>query len=102
MKLNEDFKITDYDHNVANTAIMELIGGIHDGVKFYFGAIRVEEVNDEAMLHFEYNTVGDYETTLNEQDKAAFDKMMGDVVLSILMDNLEKREHENANRKQDS
>jgi len=102
MKLNEDFKITDYDHTVANTAVLELIGGVHDGVKFYFGTMNVEEVNDEGILHFEYNTVGDYETTLNEQDKAAFDKMMGDVVLSILMDNLEKREQENANRKQDS
>ena len=102
MKLNEDFKITDYDHTIANTAILELIGGVHDGVKFYFGIMNVEEVNDEGILHFEYNTVGDYETTLNEQDKAAFDKMMGDVVLSIIMDNLEKREQENANRKQDS
>lgn len=101
MKLNENFKITDYDHNVANTAIMELIGGIHDGVKFYFGAIRVEEVNDEAMLHFEYNTVGDYEKNLNEQGKAEFDKMMGDVVLSIITDHIE-RDKTDANRKQDS
>ncbi|NDG31318.1 hypothetical protein EB118_14760 [bacterium] len=102
MKLNENFKITNYDHTVANTAVLELIGGVHDGVKFYFGTMSVEEANDEGILHFEYSTVGDYEKTLTEQDKAEFDKMMGDVVLSILMDNLEKREHENANRKQDS
>jgi len=101
MKLNENYKLTNYDHNIANTAILELIDGAHDGVKFYFGKINIEEVNDEAILHFEYNTIGDYENTLNKQDKSEFDKIMGDVILSILMDNI-KREGENANRKQDS
>ena len=89
MKLNENYKLTNYDHNIANTAILELIDGAHDGVKFYFGKINIEEVNDEAILHFEYNTIGDYEKTPNESDKKDFDKMMGDVVLSILESQIE-------------
>ena len=101
MKINVDYRVTDYDHTVANTAVLELINGVHDGVKFYFGVMNVEETGEEAILHFEYNTIGDYENTLNKQDKSEFDKIMGDVILSILMDNI-KREGENANRKQDS
>jgi len=101
MKINVDYKITDYDHTVANTAVLEIIGGMHDGIKFYFGVMNVEETGEEAILHFEYNTIGDYEKTLNESDKKDFDKMMGDVVLSILESQIEK-EKENADRKQDT
>ena len=101
MKINVDYRVTDYDHTVANTAVLELVGGVHSGVKFYFGVMNVEETGDEAILHFDYSTVGNYEQTLNESDKKDFDKMMGDVVLSIIESQIE-REKENADRKQDT
>ena len=104
MKINVDYRVTDYDHTVANTAVLEITSGVHSGVKFYFGVMNVtnvEETGDEALLHFEYNTVGDYEMTLSESDKKDFDKMMGDVILSIIESQIE-REKENADRKQDT
>ena len=101
MKIDVDYKITDYDHSIANTAVLEITSGVHSGVKFYFGVMNVEETGDEALLHFEYNTVGDYEMTLSESDKKDFEKMMCDVILSIIESQIE-REKENADRKQDT
>jgi hypothetical protein len=68
---------------------LELTSGQFSGIIFSYGGVKFEEneAKDNLKVHFDYE-IHEGESTL--KDKAAFEKELGDFILEMIVDGIEK------------
>jgi hypothetical protein len=79
---NVDYIFQKYGEQVTG---MVLLKEPYDGVFFYFGGIKYDQVGEVNTLHFEYTIVDSGIWTVEElQDDKEFHTMMGDILTGFL------------------
>jgi hypothetical protein len=77
------------DTSLTGFHILEIQDGPFQGITFHYSEVTFEEKDDDAILHFNYTVlVGE----VTEDAKESFGKMIGDILLSILEEQLAKNE----------
>ena len=75
---------SDGTNNTANIMITE--EGKFDGVVFNYGAMNIEDKNDEGVLTFDYTVEEpkDYLKTISADDKRELEQAVGDILVEII------------------
>lgn len=69
--------------------LMEMNMGEFKGLQWTYGKISINENGEEATLQFEYNIKN---RDLSEQEQKSFKQLAGDILVSIIEEQLDKNE----------
>lgn len=110
MIMNEDYEITEsqFSYKEENDLFgVRLTKGEFAGVEYTYGTINVadkENSDGTYSISFDYNIRGQDTITEDKMKKERFEKVIGDVLNSVLMHTLEaaKEKYDNETRNADS
>ena len=83
---------------------VKITEGKYDGVVFKYGIVKVlgEDSDGNAILHFDFDVLEDCGYSQEELKSKEFETVLGDLLLSFIFEQLEEKEKNANNRKDDS
>ncbi len=76
-----NFKVVDIQLDGVDAVAVELLDQPYAGTTLVYGKISIEEVNDQAIMHFNVDSFADGKSVIITDD---LKKLAGDVLIQIL------------------
>lgn len=74
-------------------AVIEISEGKFKGFKYHYEKVKIDEIDDTAVLRFNYNVLNDPGAFLeNEETRIELEQQIGDILVNIIEEFAEKQE----------
>lgn len=85
-----------YPKEDTNSVHIKLLNDPYDGVVFKFGKVEVEEKDDQAYLHFEFDVIESYQIKPKKLEKDEnFKNFIGGMLVEIISNGMQEQLDEN-------
>ena len=82
---NKPYKILEEIEVEDNFAVLEITEGNYKGFRYHYEKVKVDEIDDQAVLRFSYNEVCDgNKTTFSEEKEFELEQLLGDILVDII------------------
>lgn len=85
-----------YPKEDTNSVHIKLLNHPYDGVVFKFGKVKIEEKDDQAYLHFEFDVIESYQIKPKKLEKDEdFRNFIGEMLVEIISSGMQEQLDEN-------